>query len=75
MRGTLRGVRARVDRLSEDVQRRSEGPDWERYFALVQEVRQRARERAKNPAKRPTHEENLAKARELGARLQEARYL
>ena len=75
MRGTLRGVRTRVERLVADMQRRSQGIDWELQVAMLQEGRQRAREQAKNPGKRSTPEENIARGRALRARLREAGYL
>ena len=35
MRGTLRGVRTRVERLVADVQRRADEPDWEQIIAIL----------------------------------------
>ena len=67
MRGTLRGVRTRVERLVADVQRRSDEPDWEQIIAILHRGRRRAREQA-NPATRPTHEERLADGRARRAR-------
>ena len=68
MRGTLRGVRTRVERLVADVQMRSDGPDWEEFIARLQAARRRpATER---PAM--TMEETIAKARAIRAELREA---
>ena len=71
MRGTLRGVRSRVERLAADVQRGSRGLNTADLVARVQAVRNR------KPADRPTKtaDEIRAKARALWARLEEEGYL
>ena len=71
MRGTLRGVRSRVERLVADVQRRSAGPDWEDLIARLQAARRRPA--TKRPAK--TLEEVRVESRVLRAKLREAGYL
>ena len=45
MRGTLRGVRTRVERLVTNAQRRSDEPDWEHLVARLQQRRGTAQSR------------------------------
>lgn len=67
MRGTLRGVRSRVERLAADVQRGCRGLATADLIARIQVVRQ------KGPADRPaeTADEIKAKVDALWARREE----
>ena len=68
MRGSLRGIRSRVERLAADVQQRSRGAISAAIVARLQAARFR------KPADRPveTDEEIRAKGRALRATLREA---
>ena len=71
MRGTLRGVRSRVERLAADVQRGCLGQNTADLIARIQAARQRG------PADRlaETADEIKAKGRAFWARLEEEGYL
>ncbi len=74
MRGTLRGVRTRVERLVADVQRRADEPDSEQIIAILHRRRRLAREQA-NPATRERRTEILDGKAIRARRLRKAGYL